>query len=104
MKTTFKDWLMIREQQQNSSINNKIAPGDEDDNDALINQAKATIAASIGQPGSTPALRAQNLRRLAQGAARKRGVKISSILKIADTADDLQKKSNAKTNLGGPIK
>lgn len=95
MKTTFKDWLVIREQ-QGSLVSGKVAPGDEDDNDNLVNQAKAAIASSIGQPGSNSTLRAQQIRRIAQGAARKKGVKLNSILKLAQTADDLSKMNASK--------
>lgn len=91
---TFKDWLVLREEQAQSLLNSKVKPGDEDDNDALMNQAKAAIANSVGQPGTNGRIRATQLRRIAQASANKKGVKLKSVLNLAKTADELAKADN----------
>lgn len=94
---TFKDWVSLIEQNQNSLLSQKVSPADKDDNDELENQAKLAIASTVGQPGINAKMRATQLRRIAQTGAGKKGVKLKSVLKLANTADELAKQSNNNT-------
>jgi hypothetical protein len=91
---TFKEWILIREQQQGSMLSSRPKAGEIDDNDKLQDQAKQAMAGTIGQPGVNNKMRAAQLKRIAQTAATKKGVKLKSVLDLAKTADELSKSNN----------